>query len=243
MSGDAEMIAFCWRERRRLVGVLAWGRSLAAPAGGYPAAAAGGWRAAQIFGGSLHARGLPCDLQVVHDEVRTGGQVFDDAEMVAFCRREHPRIVGVLAFSLGDPWVAEELAQETIIRVCQNWPKVRDMAAPQAWVHRVALNLANSWLRRRVAERRATAKLQARPALPSDADGTDTIAVRAAIASLPERQRTALVLRYYADLPAADVARVMGCQESTVRALTYQAIRGLRDHAGLLDLQEITDAV
>ena len=164
--------------------------------------------------------------------------------MVAFCRREHPRIVGVLSFSLGDRWVAEELAQETIIRVCQNWPRVRDMAAPQAWTHKVALNLSNSWLRRRVAERKATAKLASRHAVTAvPHTDTDTIAVRSAIAALPQRQRTALVLRYYADLPAAQVASVMGCQESTVRALTYQAIGALRDHAGLLDLEEINDAV
>lgn len=163
--------------------------------------------------------------------------------MVAFCRREHPRIVGVLSFSLGDRWVAEELAQETIIRVCQNWSKVRDMTSPQAWAHRVALNLSNSWLRRRVAERKATAKLEHSTAPTPHPDQADAIAVRAAVHALPQRQRLALVLRYYADLPAAEVASVMGCKEGTVRALTYQAIGTLRDHAGLLDMQEITDAV
>ena len=166
-----------------------------------------------------------------------------DAEMVAFCRREHPRIVGVLSYSLGDRGVAEELAQETIIRVCSNWPKVRTMSSPQAWTHRVALNLSNSWLRRRVAERKATAKLQVSAVSAPPPDEADAIAVRAAVGQLPERQRIALVLRYYADLPAAEVASVMGCKEGTVRALTYQAIATLRDHAGLLDMQEITDAV
>lgn len=167
----------------------------------------------------------------------------DEEDMVAFCRREYPRIVGVLSFSLGDRWVAEELAQETIIRVCQHWVRVRDMAAPQAWTHRVALNLSNSWLRRRVAERKATAKLASSAVPAMSHSDADAIAVRAAIAALPERQRTALVLRYYADLPAAEAAAVMGCREGTVRALTYQAIGALREHAGLLDLEEITDAV
>ena len=167
----------------------------------------------------------------------------DNDEMVAFCRGVHPRLVGVLAFTVGDRWVAEELAQETVIRICQQWPKVRDMAAPHAWAHRVALNLANSWLRRRIAERKATAKLQLRQSAPTAVDSADVLAVRAAVGELPERQRTALVLRYFADLPAAQAATVMGCKESTVRALTYQAIGTLRDHAGLLDLEEIVDAV
>lgn len=167
----------------------------------------------------------------------------DDAEMVAFCRREHRRVLGVLGFVVADRWVAEELAQETMVRVCQHWTRVRDMAAPEAWTHRVALNLANSWLRRRVAERKAKAKLQSRPAPPDPPAEADAIAVRDAVHALPERQRTALVLRYYADMPAADVAAVMGCQESTVRALTYQAIGALRDRAGLVDLQEAADAI
>lgn len=163
--------------------------------------------------------------------------------MVAFCRRSHPRVVGVLSFTVGDRWVAEELAQETVIRICQHWTKVRAMAAPEAWVHRVALNLANSWLRRRIAERKASARLQARTSAPSVPDDADALAVRGAVAALPVRQRTAVVLRYYADLTAADVAAVMGCRESTVRALTYQAIASLRERSGLLDLQEMTDAV
>lgn len=163
--------------------------------------------------------------------------------MVAFCRRMHPRIVGALALTVGDRWVAEELAQEVVIRICQQWPKVQAMAAPEAWAHRVALNIANSWLRRRVAERRATAKLQSRALPHQSPDDADTVAVRAAVRNLPARQRTALVLRYYADLPAAEVASVMGCRESTVRALTYQAIAALRDRAGLLDLEEVSDAV
>lgn len=166
----------------------------------------------------------------------------DDAEMVAFCRREHPRILGVLSFAVGDRWVAEELAQETIIRICQQWPKVREMNSPQAWTHRVALNLANSWLRRRVAERRATARLHARPDPQPVRDDADVIAVRDAVRTLPQRQRTALLLRYYADLPAAQVASAMGCRESTVRALTYQAIAALRLR-GLSDLEEVSDAV
>ncbi len=166
----------------------------------------------------------------------------DDAEMVAFCRREHPRILGVLSFAVGDRWVAEELAQETVIRVCQQWPKVRDMNSPQAWTHRVALNLANSWLRRRIAERRATARLNARPQHELIPDNADAIAVREAIRTLPQRQRTAVLLRYYADLPAAQVASAMGCAEATVRALTYQAIASLRLR-GLSDLQEVSDAI
>jgi RNA polymerase sigma-70 factor (ECF subfamily) len=156
--------------------------------------------------------------------------------MTAFCRREHPRLVGALTLQTGDRGAAEELAQETLIRACQHWPKVSQMAAPRAWLHKVALNQARSWGRRRAAERRARARHDARPVEHRDTtESADRLAVRAALRDLPERQRMAVVLRYYADLPAAEVASVMGCSEGTVRALTHQAITRLRGSSGLLD--------
>lgn len=163
--------------------------------------------------------------------------------MVAFCRAQHTRLVGVLAYTVGDRFVAEELAQETLIRVCQHWPKVRDMAAPEAWAHRVAQNLATSWVRRRVAERRATRRIQARPVDHVIEPTDDVVALRTEIKRLPTRQRTALTLRYFADLPATQVASVMGCTEGTVRALTHQAVTALRRRGELAELQEVTDAI
>ena len=163
--------------------------------------------------------------------------------MVAFCRAQHTRLVGVLAYTVGDRYVAEELAQETLIRVCQHWPKVRDMAAPEAWTHRVAQNLATSWVRRRIAERRATRRVQARPVMNVMDATHDVVALRTEIQRLPKRQRTAVVLRYFADMPAAQVGEVMGCTEGTVRALTHQAINALRERGELTGLEETSDAI
>jgi RNA polymerase sigma factor (sigma-70 family) len=69
------------------------------------------------------------------------------------------------------------------------------------------------------------------------ADAADAIAVRDALDALPERQRGALVLRYFSDLPVAEVAAIMGCPEGTVKTLTARAIASLRK-AGLVDDQE-----
>ena len=62
----------------------------------------------------------------------------------AFCRREYPRLVGVLSLYCGDAGVAEELAQEALVRVYESWRRMHTMASPGAWVHRVAINLASS---------------------------------------------------------------------------------------------------
>ena len=131
----------------------------------------------------------------------------DPTGVIGFCHRVRPRLVGMLSLLCGDGDTAEELAQETLARVWLRWSRVRELDEPLAiaWTYRVGINLANSWLRRRVAERRAHARLAARATgAHIDSDSADAVAVRQAVAALPRRQRTALVLRYYADLPVAE---------------------------------------
>jgi RNA polymerase sigma factor (sigma-70 family) len=149
-----------------------------------------------------------------------------------FCRQLRPRLVGTLSLLCGDREVGEELAQETMARVWVNWAKLRDLddQAMIAWTYRAAVNLSRSWIRRRVAERRALLRLSAGTTdRHCDPDAVEVVELRRAVASLPRRQRTAVVLRFYADLPVADVAALMGCAPGTVKALTAQAISNLQE--------------
>lgn len=164
----------------------------------------------------------------------------DIEAMSAFCRDRHRRIVGLLTFQVGDAQIAQELAQDTMVRVCQHWETVSTHPRPDAWVSRTAINLANSWFRRRGAERRAHARHGADADRVGAPETASAIAVRAAVAALPRRRRTAIGLRYFADLSVAETAEVMGVTPATVRALTHQAIRTLRD-AGLVDDDADTD--
>lgn len=152
-----------------------------------------------------------------------------------FVKGLYPRLVGGLTLHCGDPWLAEELAQETLARVWDRWETVRSADSPQAWAWRVALNLSTSWFRRRAAERRATARAGIAPAPGrlSDGDVPDRLAVRQAVASLPARQRAVLVLRYFDDLGVAEAAVALGCAPGTVKSLTHRAIAGLRDRLGV----------
>lgn len=157
----------------------------------------------------------------------------DDAH--EFCRLVRPRLIGAVLLLVGDRHVAEELAQETLARVWISWPRLGplDDTARRAWAYRVAVNSANSWWRRRTAERRAVGRLA--EGGTHDADPADAIAIRLAVRRLPRRQRTALVLRYYADLPVDEVASLMGCAPGTVKALTNQALHRLRAVVGELE--------
>lgn len=158
------------------------------------------------------------------------------------CTREYPRLVGALSLYTGDRQLAQDLAQEALARLCAHWGRVHRMDAPSAWLHRVALNLARSSFRARGVARAKAHLLVARA--DDGADVTSAIALRTAVAALPERQRRALVLRYYADLPVRDVARLMHCPQGTVKSLTFQAITSLRTR-GLVETHplpaEVTD--
>lgn len=152
-------------------------------------------------------------------------------ELAEFCRTQHRTLVGALGLYSGDAAVAEELAQETLLRVCRSWEHVRTCDSPAAWTMRVALNLARSRFRRVATGWRAMATLAARP-VSDPAEPTDVLAVRTAVRALPDRQRRALVLRYYADMSVRETATLLGCPEGTVKTLTRQAIASLR-RAGL----------
>lgn len=157
----------------------------------------------------------------------------DRAAVSAACEREHRRLVGILTLHTGDPWVAEELANEALVALCERWGGHPPIEDARAWLTRVGLNLANSWIRRRIAERRARARLDARSARHEDAapggDDADAVAVREAVQQLPTRQREAVVLRYWAGCSTTEAAAAMGVEPGTVRALTHQAVTALRD--------------
>lgn len=157
------------------------------------------------------------------------------AGAVAFCERVRPKLVQALTLYCGDAAVAEEHAHEALIRVWENWSAVEKMAAPDAWTLRVAINGVNSVFRRRIAERRAIAKVAGRRADQYSSDDTDHIALRKAVARLPRRQKMAVVLRFCLDMSIEETASYMDSTPGTVKSLTHKALTALRNLPGLID--------
>lgn len=160
-----------------------------------------------------------------------------------FCEAEWPRLVAALDLYCGDVHVAEELAQEALIRVYERWPHVRSLESPGGWAYRVGLNLANSQLRRRQAEARARRRLEHAPP-QAEAELEDLIVLRDALADLPQRARGAVVLRYLVGMPAAETGEVLGMSPEAVRVLTHRTIASLRNRvfpAAGLALEGSTD--
>lgn len=156
-----------------------------------------------------------------------------------FCDREYARLVGALTLYTGDADLALDLAQEAFARACQHWHRLEHMDAPGAWLHRVAMNLANAAFRHRRLDRITRVRLASLASTPDPLEPAEVHTVRAAVLGLPQRQRAALVLRYYADLSVDETARHLRCRPGTVRALTHQAVARLRKELDAFGREEL----
>lgn len=125
---------------------------------------------------------------------------------------------------------AEDLVQEAFLRALRRW---RREAAPETfwpWVQKTLLRLHLNALRR---ARRELVSLQRLGGWREPAEGTEPAPeVIDALRGLPPRQRAAVVLRYFEDLPEAEVAARLGCRLGTAKALLHQARRRLRVELG-----------
>ena len=134
------------------------------------------------------------------------------------------------AFLLCGDWhLAHDLVQETLVKVYQHWPRVRQADNPDAYVRRMLVNeVRGRWRRQeRVAP---VAAFAAEPVTP---DTTDDIArrdrLRQALLTLPLQQRATVVLRYFEGLSQRETAQALGCSEGTVKSQSARALTTLRN--------------
>ena len=146
-----------------------------------------------------------------------------------------PRILGYAARLLADRAEAEDVAQEAMLRLWRIAPDWRQGEAKVAtWLYRVVTNLCTDRLR--VRQRRKSTTLDdvpdiddGRPAADAQMIDADRMAaLNAALASLPDRQREAVVLRHIEGFTNPEIAAVMDCPVTTVKALINRAYSSLR---------------
>jgi RNA polymerase sigma factor (sigma-70 family) len=133
-----------------------------------------------------------------------------------------------LAFLLtGDGPLAEDLVQDAFVRLAGRLVHLRSEPMFHAYLRATVVNLVRSHARRVAVERRHAERAEREP--PMDApDISERDRMRSALMRLPVRQRTAVVLRYYEDLPEAEVARLMRLRGSAVRSLVARGMASLR---------------
>lgn len=144
----------------------------------------------------------------------------------------YARDLGRLAYLLlGDPHLAQDLVNETYIRVAGHLWKLRDPAAIHSYLRKTLLNLARAHGRRRATEERANARYastsEGQPE-PAPGDYVERGRLIDAVNRLPHRQKAAFLLRYYEDLSEHQVADLLELPIGTVKTLAFRARQTLR---------------
>jgi RNA polymerase sigma-70 factor (ECF subfamily) len=156
----------------------------------------------------------------------------DGAAVREMVGRKLPRLLALAVRILGDRVEAEDIAQETFIRLWRQAPHWETGRARfDTWLYGVALNLCRDRLRRRKEIYTAEPPETADPGpLPDRGiqDGDTARTVETALAMLPERQREAIVLQYYEELSNIEAAAVMGVTVEALESLLARGRRNLR---------------
>jgi RNA polymerase sigma-70 factor (ECF subfamily) len=172
-----------------------------------------------------------------------------EPRLIDLARRGDRSALSALLRDLQDPWYrlslsmlrdpdqAAEAVQETGLRFLKQVAGFRGDSQLRTWSLGIAINVVREIKRRRAraapggdgATRQAESVSDGKPSAHARTDAAEQrAALRAVLDDLPDRQREAVVLRFFEDLSVDETARVMGCAEGTVKATVHQAVRSLR---------------
>jgi len=151
-------------------------------------------------------------------------------------RQHYTALVRLATLVVGDVGVAEQLTQDAFVRLQLRWGGLRHLDRAPAYLRSAVLNGARSHLRRRkVSSRhddRRTVEPQAVTPESAALGRAEHERVLAALRRLPERQREAVALRYYLDLPEAEIAAAMGVSAGSVKSHLHRGLASLAVHLG-----------
>jgi RNA polymerase sigma-70 factor (sigma-E family) len=156
-------------------------------------------------------------------------------EFAGFAAARSGALIRVAYLLTCDQHAAEDLLQTALTKAAARWGHIH--SAPEAYVRQAMYREQVSWWRRRARHRETTmAEVPDLAAAVPDISAETRLSLQQALRALPAGKRAVLVLRYFEDLPEAQVASILGCSVGTVRSQTHKAITQLRavlDSAGL----------
>jgi RNA polymerase sigma-70 factor (sigma-E family) len=157
----------------------------------------------------------------------TAGEGFD-----GWVHASSPRLRRLAYLLTGDLDEADDLLQSAYAKVLPRWHKISTYDSPEAYMHRVMVNLRTSWWRRTRNREWPTDEIPEaswRAGTPGEEDAAvESQALLASLRALPERQRAAVVLRHWCDLSEAQTADVMKCTVGTVKSNASRGLAHLR---------------
>ncbi len=157
------------------------------------------------------------------------------------------RLHSVAHRMLRDVGLAEDASQQTLLKAWQELPRLREPERFEAWTYRLLVNVCHAEWRRRKRSLAALPDLDSvpEPISPDDmAIVIDRDQLERGYSRLSMDHRVVVVLRYYLDMPVAQIAETLGVGEGTVKSRLYHAMRGLRAalDADTRDVAVVADA-
>lgn len=147
--------------------------------------------------------------------------------------RHAPEVARLAYLLTGDRALAEDLVQDAFVRIIGRFRDLRNPDSFHWYLKRTVVNLANSYFRRVRIERFHREREGGVPradGAPVDVEAREEM--WRSLQMLPQRQRAAIVLRFYEDLSEAQVAEVMSCPVGTVKSLVSRGLKRLRAELG-----------
>jgi len=176
----------------------------------------------------------PTDDALDHDLMRAVGR-HDGGAFERLVGRHYGWALGFADRMLGARDEAEDLVQTAFLRVWQGGARWQPNARFSSWLYRVLYNLCMDRFRARRADGQPIDDAVAGTVADQSPDGEARVSgleraarVRSALAALPERQRTALVLCYYEELSQAEAAALLGVSEGALESLLSRGRATLR---------------
>ena len=199
--------------------------TVAAPSG--TPAAEGGQTSTAAEGGKTSTADVTVPLRAVATEP---GAWSADLAVTELYSVQYKALVRLAAMLVRDTSTAEEVVQEAFIAMHDGWHRLKDAEKALAYLRQAVVNRSRSVLRHRMVVEKNAPKPA--PDMPSAEHGAMALlersAVIAALRGLPERQREAIVLRYYADLSEAEIAAAMEISRGAVKSHTARAMAALK---------------
>lgn len=162
-----------------------------------------------------------------------------EAEFEEFMHASYPRLLRTAFLLTGDLGHAEDSVQIALAKAAVVWPRLTREGNIEGYVRKILTNTISSRFRRRWWRETPTSAMEAVDAVDPFLQSEQRDVLRRVLEALPQRQRTAIVLRYFEDLTEHQTAHVMNCSVGTVKSLASRGLQQLRASLdGTIEIRE-----
>jgi RNA polymerase sigma-70 factor (sigma-E family) len=154
-----------------------------------------------------------------------------DAEFSAYMAARQPALLRTAYLLTGDRASAEDIVQTALAKLYLSWDKVHSRESLDGYVRRIIVNEHNSLWRRAWKRREHTTETMPESPVTDVYDDGQGAALWEFVQTLPPKQRSVIVLRYYEELSEAEIAATLGISVGTVKSQASRALAALRQRA------------